>query len=332
MRHALTIILILIFCCDAFSAEVRLRDGSVVFGTIERLVDGEDLIIDTEYMDDVTIEWDAVEEIRETRVVEVELFNGQRLFGQVKVNKDGVLITGEDTSVMLRPEDVFAIAEVNQTFWDGLFVFTDLGMNIVRGNNDVSQLSFGAGVGYNGRNFETSIDGTTIINEQSEGQDLRRMTLSGTYTYRLRNNWQATGLMQFESDDQQGLDLRTVAGGALGRRLVNRRRWRFDLYGGLVVNSEEFEGQSRAESLEGLVAAIYRLRAAKGLDIDASLGVLPNLEQSDRVRVQFDASLSMDLIADLDFKVTVYDRYDSQPPAGNEKNDSGMTLGLSWEY
>jgi hypothetical protein len=25
-------------------------------------------------------------------------------------------------------------------------------------------------------------------------------------------------------------------------------------------------------------------------------------------------------------------RYDSDPPAGNKKNDSGLTLGLSWDY
>ena len=107
---------------------------------------------------------------------------------------------------------------------------------------------------------------------------------------------------------------------------------RFDLFGGLVINNEEFEGQPRTESLEGLVGATYRLRSAKGIDIDASLAVLPNLETSDRVRVQFDGSLSFDLFSDLDFKLTVYDRYDSQPPPGNETNDTGVTLGLSWSY
>jgi hypothetical protein len=99
-----------------------------------------------------------------------------------------------------------------------------------------------------------------------------------------------------------------------------------------VLNSEEFEDQRRTESPEALLGAAYRLRSAKGIDIDASLAVLPNLEQSDRVRVQFDASLSFDLFADLDFKLTVYDRYDSQPPPGNETNDSGLTFGLSWSY
>ena len=107
---------------------------------------------------------------------------------------------------------------------------------------------------------------------------------------------------------------------------------RIDLHGGLVVNNEEFEGQPRNESLEGLLGSVFRLRSARGIDIDASIWVLPSLEQSDRVRIQFDGSLSIDLFADLDFKLTVYDRYDSQPPEGNDTNDTGFTLGLSWSY
>lgn len=41
-------------------------------------------------------------------------------------------------------------------------------------------------------------------------------------------------------------------------------------------------------------------------------------------------TLSVDLIADLNFRLTFYDRYDSQPPVTNDKNDYGLTLGLSW--
>ena len=326
----------LIVACFAFSAadaaEIHLKDGSVVIGTILSLKDTEDLIVDTEYMDEVVIEWEAVREIRGTQVIEVELFNGQRLFGRVAVDDKGVSILGEETTVTLPRDRVFTIAEVNESFWDGLSIYTDVGMNIVRGNNEVTQLSFGGGIGYDGVDFETSVDATTIINEQVEGQDLRRATLAGNYTYRLPRNWQVSGLLQFESDDQQGLNLRTLVGGALGNRVYNQRRMRIDLHGGLVVNSEEFDGQPRNESLEGLLGSVFRLRSARGIDVDLSLWVLPSLEQSDRVRLQFDGSLSIDLFADLDFKLTVYDRYDSQPPPGNDTNDTGLTLGLSWSY
>ena len=316
----------------ANAAEVHLMDGSVIIGTILGLEDGEDLIVDTEYMDEVVIEWEAIEEIRETQVIEVELFNGERIFGRVMVDEKGVSIIGDETTITLPRDRVFSLAEVNESFWEGLSLYTDIGMNIVRGNNEVNQLSFGAGIGFDGVDFETSVDATTIINEQTEGQDLRRATLAGNYTYRLPRNWQVSGLLQFESDDQQGLNLRTLVGGALGNRVYNQRRMRIDLHAGLVVNSEEFDGQPQTESLEGLLGSVFRLRSAKGIDIDASLFVLPSLEQSDRLRMQFDGSLSVDLFADLDFKLTVYDRYDSQPPEGNDTNDTGVTLGLSWSY
>jgi putative salt-induced outer membrane protein YdiY len=239
---------------------------------------------------------------------------------------------GDETTVSLPRDRVFAIAEVNETFWEGLEVYTDLSMNITRGNNETTQLSFGGGVGYVGRDFETSIDATSTINEQTDGQDLRRATVSATYTYRLPQNWQASGLLQFESDEQQGLDLRTMVGGAIGNRVYNQRRVRVDLFSGLVLNSEQFVGKPKTESLEGLLGAAYRLRDQRGIDIDASLAILPSLTEGGRVRAQFDGSLSFDLFSDLDFKLTVYDRYDSDPPEGNETNDTGVTMGLSWTY
>lgn len=325
-------VLLYLMSAAAGAAEIHLQDGSVIQGTILRLVDSEDLVVDTEYMDEVTIEWEAITGIRETQVIEVELFNGERIFGRLALDDKGLSVIGDETTVTLPRDRVFSIAEVNESFWEGLAVYTDIGMNLVRGNNEVTQLSLGAGVGYDGRDFETSVDATTIINQQTGAEDLRRATLTGNYTYRLPRNWQASGLLQFESDDQQGLNLRTLVGGAIGNRVYNQRRMRIDLFSGLVVNSEEFEDQPRTETLEGLLGATYRLRSARGIDIDMSLFVLPSLEQSDRVRMQFDGSLSIDLFSDLDFKLTVYDRYDSQPPPGNDTNDSGLTLGLSWSY
>ena len=98
----------------------------------------------------------------------------------------------------------------------------------------------------------------------------------------------------------------------------------------VAVNSEKFESLTRTETPEGLFGFAYRLRWLA--DLDAQLTFYPNLEESDRLRSQFDGTMSFDLFSDLDFKVTVYNRYDSAPPEGNEKNDTGVTLALSWEY
>jgi putative salt-induced outer membrane protein YdiY len=329
MRFTIGALIFVLGLSAVDAAEVYLKDGSVVIGTVKSLTDGDDLDVDTEHMGVVTIEWDGIDQIRGTRIVDVELFDGRRILGKIVLNEDGLSIIGDDTQIVPL-KAIFEIKEVNETFWEGLDVYTDLGTNVIRGNNQVTQLSFGGGVGYNARNFEVSIDGTTIINEQTDAQDTRRVTLSGVYTYKFSNNWSGNGLFQWERDDQQGLKGRSVFGGALGKRIVNRRRTRLELFGGLALNREDFEGEPRADTPEGLLGAAYRLRSAGGIEFEASLFVFPNLETSGRVRSQFDSSLSIDLFADFDFKLTFYERYDSDPPVGNETHDYGLTLGLSW--
>ncbi len=329
MKYAAAIALLLGGFCTANAAEFELADGSVVFGSILRLENGEDLVVDTAHMDEVVIEWDSITQIRNTKTLDIELFDGRRLEGKLQRNGTDVVLEGGST-IRLAAGDIFEIDEYAETFWDGFSADTDLGMNIVRGNNQVTQLSVGAGLGYDGQRFETSLRASTIINEQVESTDTRRSTLTGSYTHKFKGGWRAIGSLQFEADEQQDLDGRTVLAGGFGKPVFNERRHRLVLFSGLAINQERFSGLPQNETLEGLVGGIYRMRSFA--DIDASLTVFPNLEDDERVRVEFDASMSFDLYNDLDFKITVYDRFDSQPPADNDKNDSGITLGLSWSY
>ena len=280
-------------------------------------------------MDEVVIEWDAVSKIRNTQILDIVTFDGRRFIGTVGFEEGEIVVAGQDRA-RLAPGEVFSIEEYNETFTESLSAYTDLGMNIVRGNNTVTQLSFGAGLGYDAENFETGIDGSTIINEQTNAENTRRSTLAANYTHKLGSVWRASALYQFESDEQQGLRGRSLIGAAIGRSVLNSRVQRLELFAGVADNIEDFEGQPSVDSVEGILGSRYRLRSFA--DLDASMIVFPSLDGGDRYRVQFDASLSFDLFPDLDFKTTFYDRYDSQPPSGNEKNDYGVTVGLSWSY
>ena len=324
-------ILLITFVAGAHAARVELKDGTIVYGEILNLAEGEDLKVDTQYMDDVTIEWDSIASIQDTRLVTVQLFNGVRLSGPISLDEQGLRIGGPNAE----PIDVtrvFQIEEYNQSIWEGFEVYTDLGMNIVRGNNTVTQISTGAGARYDGVRFETSIEATAIVNEQTETTDTRRTTLGFNHTFKFQNNWTATGLYQFETDEQQGLDGRSLAGAAIGKRIINNRRFRLSLDAGAVLNVEDFAEQPATETVEGLLGATIRWRSRNDIDLDATLFAFPNVEQSGRWRAQFDTSLSIDLWGDLDFKVTGYSRYDSDPPEGNANNDWGTTVGLSWKY
>jgi hypothetical protein len=167
MRLIASMVILSVWCLEAGAAEIRLNDGSVVVGTILRLVDGEDLVVDTDYMDEVTIEWKAIEEISGTQVVDIFTYDDRRFIGTVVFGEGSVTIYGQDETEVA-PEDIFSIDELSDSFWDAVTTYTDLGMNIVRGNNQVTQVSFGAGIGYEGKNFETALDVSSIVNEQAE--------------------------------------------------------------------------------------------------------------------------------------------------------------------
>ena len=327
----IAVVILVLVTHTAGAAEIRLRDGSVIVGEILTLVNGEDLTVDTEYMDEVTIEWEAIETVEDTQPVVVELFNGLRLSGPLFIDESGVRIGGPNAEP-IPSERVFGIEEFNSAIWDGVSAYTDIGWNIVRGNNTVTQLSFGAGVGYDGPKFESSVDVTAILNEQQDATDTRRETLSANYSYLFHQTWSVTGLYSFEADEQQGLQGRSLIGAAIGNRVINNRRFRLVFDVGLVLNSEDFDTTEREESLEGLMASTVRWRSKRDVDLDATLALLPNLEQSDRLRATLDVTMSMDLWGDLDFKLTGYSRYDSDPPLGNATNDYGTTLGLSWDW
>jgi putative salt-induced outer membrane protein YdiY len=313
--------------CNA--ADVRLRDGTVVYGTILNMLDGDDLVVDTAHMDVVTIEWEAVLSIDDTEVVEIEMYDGSKRLGTVSL-KEGNLLVNDGETLIANRSDVFAISEVNDTFDDRVSAYTDFGTNLVRGNSRVSQLSLGAGVTYDANTWKTSLRATSIVNEQTNAENTRRLTLNADYDYELDKGWHALAYYQFESDEQQSLDGRSLFGGGFAKRLLNRRQHRLEALGGLAFNVEEFDGEPRNESTEAFLGLRYTLRWK--LDSALSYIVYPSLDEGDRIRTEFNGSLSFDLLSDLDFRLIVYDRYDSDPPLGNKNNDTGLTMGLRWDY
>jgi putative salt-induced outer membrane protein YdiY len=273
-----------------------------------------------------------IERIEGTAPVNVELFSGERILGNLTLTDEGLFVGQDEAQREIDPDKVFGIDDYTESWLDGFGAYVNLGANLVRGNNQVTQVTYGGGVSYDANRFETGLDTTAIVNQQTNAPDTQRFTLSTFYTQRLRREWTAGGRLSFESDEQQGLIGRSLLSGALGNRVINTRVQRLNLSAGLAYNAEEFEDTPATNSLEGLVGVIYRLRSTWGLDFDSSLYVLPSLTESGRLRVQFDSTLSADLIGDLDFRVIYYNRYDSAPPAAVENVDWGLTLALGYDF
>lgn len=331
---ALLSVLLLLPASQTLAATIRLVDGSLVIGTITALVDGEDLTVDTDHMGDVVIEWDAIESIDGTAQVNIELFNGERIAGNLRRTEARLFIDSpvREEELEVDPGRVFAIEEYTASWLDGLDAYANLGLNLVRGNNQVTQISYGAGAQYDANRFTTGIDTTLIVNQQENAEDTRRLTLRAFHNQKLTRRWSAGGIYQFESDDRQQLAGRSLYAGVLNTRIINNRVQRLELSAGLALNSENFDTGDSTESLEALAGAVHRLRLSSGLDLDTTIYFLPGLSQSGRYRLQTDSTLSVDLFSDLEFSLIYYNRYDSEPPVAVSTFDYGVTLALGYEF
>ena len=59
----------------------------------------------------------------------------------------------------------------------------------------------------------------------------------------------------------------------------------------------------------------------------------PSLTVGGRYRTEFDLGLKREIVKDFTVGVTVYDSYDSKPPAGSSStHDLGITLSVGWTF
>lgn len=77
-------------------------------------------------------------------------------------------------------------------------------------------------IGYEGRDFETSVDVSQIISEQTDSADTRCKTFAASYAHDISPRWQANGTSRIESDEQQGLESRELV-------LAYRLLWATDI-------------------------------------------------------------------------------------------------------
>ena len=63
-----------------------------------------------------------------------------------------------------------------------------------------------------------------------------------------------------------------------------------------------------------------------------SLTAFPRLTGEGGVRANLDVSLRRELITDLFVELSLYETYDSDPPAAGTSNDWGLVTGLGYEF
>ena len=109
---------------------------------------------------------------------------------------------------------------------------------------------------------------------------------------------------------------------------------------GVVVNIEATTSsiQAAVQEAEQMAAAdvsavFVGIAGGRETDVRITLTAYPSITDFGRVRFDFDARASREIVNDFTISLIFFDTYDSRPAAaGAAKNDFGASVALGWKF
>lgn len=343
-RNVTTVLLVMLLLAATTAAArertdiITLKNGDRITGEVRKLDLGV-VTVQTDAMGTVTIEWDQVKNLKSTQLFEVEDENGERYYGLITPADEGggfLILDPGSMDVSLNREHIVRIESIEDSWRDRWRGFVDLGFSYTNANQATS-LSFGSEATYRSKKFKWASSLSSIFSDRDDAKKTAWSTFNNSYTRFLTNRWFWTGFLNFESNEETNLDLRTTIGAGFGRYVLQTNRAQVGLVGGLAGNREEFSETDVSDwNLQAVLNATHEFFVFGDHDtrLSTSVSVFPNLSDWGRYRVEVSSSLRREMFNDFTLGISIYDSYDSDPPGGEEvdKNDLRFQTTLGWTF
>jgi len=288
---------------------------------------------------DVTIDWNQVARLESKQMFIIETRKGEYHAGQIATDAekgDHLDVTLGPTSTEVPHPSIVTVEELGTSFWGRMKGSISYGFSFARSNKQ-TQSTLDANLTSRTEKRYTTVTASSLFSN-TEGIQTNRHSLAATYSSRLKySQWSLAAVGGLLKSDQQQLDLRTSFGGALERKIIYTPRTSLIGLGGVVYTRENYSsadatGQTRFNSLEGVIGMQHGTYGFDRLEWLNSVWVYPSITDSGRVRSSVDSSLYYKIIGNLFFKVSVYGSYDTRPPANTPKSDYGITNSVGWSF
>lgn len=319
---------------------VIFKNGDRLTGEVKSLRRGR-LSLNTDATGTIQIEWDKVAGVVSNQQIQVEVGSGVRYFGILTLaeeddDHDAEIVVGtDDGPVTLDSDRVIVMEPIEGTGIHALDVDVSLGYNFAKAGG-VAQGNFALNMDWRSRIRIESLRLSTTISDSDTQEANKRTTLALQHTRLWNNRWFSNAGLSFEQNDELGLNLRSSLNMGGGRYLVQSNEMLFSLQAGLQVAREDLaEREEDTDSLEALFTAEWDWFVFQNPELDWStrLQLIPSLTESGRVRGEFETELKWEIIGDLDWGISFYTSYDSQPQsATGSTSDYGIDTTITYEF
>ncbi len=339
MNNLLTSLLFLslLFCgAQAFAQtdSLTLKNKHYIIGEIKSMDKGV-LVIKTSYSkDDFRIKWDEIEGFFSEQSILLTSAERGRLYGPVISPELGKLMidTEDFGQITLDFEEVLYVKPFDRRFLDRLNASIDLGFTMTRASNQ-RQFNLRSRLGYIAEKW--SLDGTynTLTTLQDEADEISRTDGDISYAYLLPKQWFVMARLDFLSNTEQRLELRTNYKLGGGKYLMRSNYMSWTAFAGTSFNNENFFGdENDRQSVESWFGSELNMFNTGDISIFSNVFVYPSLTESGRVRVDYKIDLKYDLPLDFYIKTGLTLNYDNQPAIQAGSTDFVWQTSFGWSW
>ena len=363
--EVLALIALLGFSTALFADQVTLKNGDRLTGTVVKS-DGKELVLHTDAAGDVTLKFDAIQEIKTDAELHVSLKGGKTAVGPVTTT-DGKLEIATKTSgtVEAPKEDVTLIRNdaEQQAYekslhpglthgWDG---GVDIGFSVARGNSETENLALACNSVHPTLHDKITLYASSVNTTNNLAPPgfttVANLVIGGfRYDHDLYKRVFVFGAANFMANALQFLDLRQVYGGGFGYHAIKSDRTVLDFLGGLNYTHETYSNGALLIPANPPSPAVYEsygktnrfaaltlgeelnTKLGKSTVVTESAGFFPNLQQTGEYRFTFTVGSVTKLNKWLGWQNEFGDIYITNPPTGSKSNDVIFTTGLNISF
>ena len=352
--------LIIFFSALALASVARadtlmLANGDRLTGKIVKS-DGKELTFETDYtgtatMRSITVEWAAVRQITSTAPLYVVTSQGTTVGGTATTEGTDLVITpATGTAQRIPLANVAALrSQSEQTAYEGTLhpgllngweTNGALGFGLARGNSKTTNLTVGFNatratlhdklVAYMNSIYASS--GTVVAPGVTAGVTANDIRGGALYQHDLRARAFVYGSADFEYNELQFLNLRSIWGLGAGYHAIKRMETTLDLLGGGNYTRESYStGVQR--NIAGLTFGdIFLHKFGENSTLNQTFYFYPELSNPGEYRVAFDMGFVTKIKKWLGWQSTISDRYISDPIPGTVSNDLIFSTGFNFAW
>ncbi|TDI70430.1 MAG: DUF481 domain-containing protein [Bacteroidetes bacterium] len=333
-KFLFSIFLLICMVGNAQNDTIHLVNNEFLVGEVKSFDRGV-LTIETSYSDkDFKVEFNKVRGLFIQRKCNIILTEGRRRFGNIRTDTRGmVMITLEDGTIEhFKLEEVIALQEIHEKFWNRFTVALDFGFILTKANNS-TQFTIGGQFDYTDEKwlFEGNIN---LLNSVQDDVDRIERTDAKLQLIRLLSKkYYLLGDVSFLSNTEQALDGRISPSIGVGKFLISTNKLYLGVNLGFAYTIENYTDASlNKTSSEAVIGLSYNMYDFKDLDLNTGVKFYPSLSENGRIRTDYDLILKYDLPLDFYIKLSFTLNFDNQPVVEGSSLDYIFTSSFGWEF